>query len=100
MSVDLWRTTPYAHLLHHVVGGLPEQPFTPVSQGPTAVSRPGVLAPPVTVWETDEAYIATLLAPGLNEQTIKVVFHADTLLIEGDRTVTIPDGARAVWQEF
>jgi HSP20 family protein len=50
---------------------------------------------------TDEAYLATLMAPGLDEQTIKVTVHEDTLAIEGALAFEAPKGARAVvWQEF
>ena len=41
-----------------------------------------------------------LLAPGLDEQSINVTVHEDTLAIEGELKFTVPEGARPIWQEF
>jgi HSP20 family molecular chaperone IbpA len=57
---------PYAHLPHHVVEGLYPQ-----------TSPNGRQRLSVNVWETDEAYLATFIAPGLDEQTINVTVHED-----------------------
>jgi HSP20 family protein len=102
MSIDLWRTRPYAHHLQHVVDGLYEQAFAPFTTGnPADGGSTGFQSLPVNVWETDEAYLATLMAPGLDEQTINVTVHEDTLAIEGTLAFEAPKGARAVvWQEF
>jgi HSP20 family molecular chaperone IbpA len=51
-------------------------------------------------WETEAAYHAALMAPGLDEQTIEVTFHEDTLAIEGTLAFQAPEGAKVVWQEF
>ena len=45
-------------------------------------------------------YEATFLAPGLDEQSINVTVHDDTLAIEGKLRFDIPEGAKVVWQEF
>jgi HSP20 family protein len=101
MSIELWRTRPYAHHLHHVVDGLYEQAFTPFSSGnPADGGSTGFQSLPVNVWETEDAYLATLMAPGLDEQTISVSVHDDTLAIEGALVFQAPDGAKTVWQEF
>jgi HSP20 family molecular chaperone IbpA len=55
---------------------------------------------PVNVWETPEGYQAALLAPGLDQDTLNVTVHDDTLVIEGELPFSVPEGARAVWQEF
>ena len=55
---------------------------------------------PVNVWETGEGYHAALLAPGLDESSINVTVHDDTLAIEGELTFQVPEGAKAIWQEF
>lgn len=55
---------------------------------------------PVNVWETPEGYQAALLAPSLDEQSITVTVHEDSLVIEGELRFETPDGAKAVWQEF
>jgi HSP20 family molecular chaperone IbpA len=54
----------------------------------------------VNVWETPEGYQAALLAPGLDEQTINVTVHDDTLVIEGELQFAVPEGAKPIWQEF
>ncbi len=102
MSVELWRTRPYAHHLQHVVDGLYKQAFGPfTSSNPADGGSTGFQSLPVNVWETDNAYLATLMAPGLDEKTINVTVHEDTLAIEGTLAFEAPEGARAVvWQEF
>jgi len=100
MSIELWRTRPYAHLLHHVVDGTYDRAFTPTSGNLSDGGSTGLQSLPVNVWETDEAYLATLMAPGLDEQTITVTVHNDTLAIEGALVFEAPEGAKAVWQEF
>jgi len=89
MSIALWGTRPYAHLPHHVVEGLYQQ-----------ASPNGGQRLPVNVWETDEAYLAMFMAPGLDDQTINVTVHEDTLAIEGTLAFQPPEGATVVWQEF
>jgi len=102
MSTELWRTRPYARDLQHIVDGLYEQAFAPfTSSNPADGGSTGFQSLPVNVWETDEAYLATLMAPGLDEQTINITMHEDTLAIEGALAFEAPEGARAVvWQEF
>ena len=102
MSTELWRTRPYAQHLQHVVDGLYEQAFAPFTSGnPADGGSTGFQSLPVNVWETDEAYLATVMAPGLDEQTINVTVQEDTLAIEGTLAFEAPTGARAVvWQEF
>jgi HSP20 family protein len=102
MSTEIWRTRPYAHHLQHVVDGLYEQAFAPFTTGnPADGGSTGFQSLPVNVWETDAAYLATLMAPGLDEQTINVTIHEDMLAIEGTLAFEAPEGARAVvWQEF
>jgi HSP20 family protein len=101
MSIELWRSRPYAHYLHHLVDGLYEQAFTPVTSGnPSDGGSTGFQSMPVSVWETDDAYLATLMAPGLDEPTINVTVHEDTVSIQGAMALQAPEGARPVWQEF
>ena len=41
------------------------------------------------------------MAPGLDEQTINLTVHDDTLAIEGTLAFqALPEGAKVVWQEF
>ena len=55
---------------------------------------------PVNVWESGEGYQAALLAPGLDQETLNVTVHDDTLVIEGELRFSVPEGAKAIWQEF
>jgi HSP20 family protein len=101
MSIELWHTRPYAQLLHHVVDGLYDKAFAPLTSGNAADGgSTGFQSLPVNVWETDEAYHATLIAPGLDEQSINVTVHEDTLTIEGVLDYPVAEGATAVWHEF
>jgi HSP20 family protein len=103
MSTELWRTRrPYARHLQHIIDGLYEQSFVPfASSNPADGGGTGFQSLPVNVWETDDAYLATLMAPGLDEKTINVTVHEDTLALEGTLAFEAPQGARAVvWQEF
>jgi HSP20 family protein len=103
MSIDLWRTRPYSYStpLQQVVDRLYEQTFAPFTGGnPSDGGSTGFQSLPVNVWETGDAYLATLMAPGLDEQTINVTVHDDTLAIEGALVFQAPEGATPVWQEF
>jgi HSP20 family protein len=101
MSIELWRTRPYTNPLSQVIDRLFEQTFTPFTAGGSADGgSTGYQSLPVNVWETEGGYNATLMAPGLDEQTIEVTFHDDTLAIEGTLAFQAPEGAKVVWQEF
>jgi HSP20 family molecular chaperone IbpA len=101
MSIDLWRTRPYSSFntpLRQWVDRVFDDAFTRDS-GPANGSA-GFQSLPVNVWETPDGYQAALLAPGLNEQSLNVTVHDDTLAIEGELTFNVPEGAKAIWQEF
>jgi HSP20 family protein len=101
MSIELWRTRPYSNPLSHVIDRLFEQTFTPFTAGgPADGGSTGYQSLPVNVWETEDGYCAALMAPGLDEQTINVTFHEDTLAIEGTLAFQAPERAKVVWQEF
>jgi HSP20 family protein len=55
---------------------------------------------PVTIWETDDAFYAALLAPALVENSINVTLKEDMLTIEGELRLETPERARMIWQEF
>ncbi len=103
MAIDLWKTRPYAAMstLSQAVDRLFDQAFAPFY---ASMAREdggaGVQSLPVNVWETNEAYHAALMAPGLDEQSINITVHDDTLSIEGELQFQVPEGARTVWQEF
>jgi HSP20 family protein len=101
MSIEFGRTRPYSNPLGQVLDRLFEQTFAPFTAGgPADGGSTGYQSLPVNVWETEAAYYAALMAPGLDEQTIEVTFHEDTLAIEGTLAFQAPDGAKVVWHEF
>lgn len=71
--------------------------FAPLSQDG---GRAGHQMLPLNMWETDEAIHASILAPGLDEQSLNVSVEQETLTIEGELSFQLPEGARIVWQEF
>jgi len=103
MAIDLWRTRPYtvsSAPIRQWVDRVFDEAFAPTYQQPSGTGQAGFQSLPVNVWETPEGYQAALLAPGLDEQTLSVTVHDDTLAIEGDLTFQVPEGAKPIWQEF
>jgi HSP20 family protein len=102
MAIDLWRTRPYSGItppLRQWVDRVFDDAFARESQQGGSGAA-GFQSLPVNVWETPEGYQAALLAPGLDEQTINVTVHDDTLVIEGELQFSVPEGSKPVWQEF
>jgi HSP20 family protein len=101
MSIELWRTRPASNPLGQVLDRLFEQSFAPFTAASLADGgSTGFQSLPVNVWETEDGYHAALMAPGLDEETINLTVHEDTLAIEGTLAYKAPDGAKVVWQEF
>jgi HSP20 family protein len=105
MAIDLWRTRPYlSGSMRGAVDRLFEEAFAPFYGGRDAAGNgsghTGVQTLPVTIWETDEAFQAALMAPGLDEESINVTVQEETLSIEGELKFQAPEGARMIWQEF
>ena len=101
MAIDLWRTRPYGNMntpLRQWVDRVFDDAFA--REGAQGDGSAGFQTLPVNVWETPEGYQAALLAPGLDEQTINVTVHDDTLVIEGELKFNVPEGAKPIWQEF
>ena len=100
MSIEIWGTRPATDPLSQVLD-LFEQSFAPfTAAGPTNGGGTGFESLPANVWETEDAYHAALMAPGLDEHTISLTIHEDKLAIEGTRAFQAPDDAKVVWQEF
>jgi HSP20 family protein len=102
MAIDLWRTRPYVATntpLRHWVDRVFDEAFARDSDA-QGTGAAGFQSLPVNVWETGEGYQAALLAPGLDEESINVTVHDDTLVIEGELRFAVPEGARPIWQEF
>ncbi len=103
MSMEIWRTRPYTTMsaLSRAVDRLFDQAFTPlVTSTDSDGGSTGFQTLPVNLWETPEAYHAALMAPGLDEKSINVTVHDDTLSIEGELQIQMPENAKVVWQEF
>jgi HSP20 family protein len=106
MAIDLWSTRPYwsrwSTPTNQMLDRMWEQAFTPSSgnSAGSAAADAGFRSLPVNIWETSDAYNAALLAPGIDEQSINVTVHEDTLTIEGELKVQAADDAQIVWQEF
>ena len=102
MAIDLWRTRPFTSPLSQMVDRMFEQAFTPFYTGsqPGNGGSTGFQSLPVNVWETNDGYHAALMAPGVDEQSINVTVHEDTLAIEGELKFQTPEGAQTIWQEF
>src|SRR3981189_1601551 len=105
MAIDLWRTRPFmSGSMRGAVDRLFEEAFAPFyggrDGGGNAGGPTGVQTLPVTIWETDDAFHAALMAPGLDENSINVTVQEDTLSIEGELRFQPPEGARMIWQEF
>ena len=102
MAIDLWRTRPYSSFntpLRQWVDRVFDEALTRDAQT-SANASAGFQSLPVNVWETQEGYQAALLAPGLDESSINVTVHDDTLAIEGELQFAVPEGAKPIWQEF
>jgi HSP20 family protein len=102
MAIDLWRTRPDTMSpLSQWVDRFFDHAFGPAySTADGGSTGAGFQSLPVNVWETPDGYHAALMAPGLDEESIKVTVHDDTLAIEGEVQFQMPEGARPVWQEF
>ncbi len=103
MAIEIWRNRPYSTMsaLSQAVDRLFDQAFTPFYAGAGSDGgSTGFQTLPVNVWETPDAFHAALMAPGLDEKSIDVTVHDDTLSIEGELQVQIPENAKTVWQEF
>jgi HSP20 family protein len=105
MAIDLWRTRPFlSSSTRGAVDRLFEEAFAPFYSGrgggASGSGQTGVQTLPVTIWETDDAFHAALMAPGLDENSINVTVQEDTLSIEGELKFEPHEGARMIWQEF
>jgi len=106
MAIDLWRTRPYSSgwttPVSQMVDRMFEQAFAPLYSGTSGENggTTGYQSLPVNIWETNDTYQAALLAPGVDEQSINVTVHDESLAIEGELTFQAPEGAQPIWQEF
>jgi HSP20 family protein len=102
MAIDAWWTQPFSPSgLSQLVDRMFEQAFAPFYGGWQGDGgSTGFQTLPANIWETSDAYHAALMAPGVDEQSINVTVHEDTLSIEGELKFQTPQGAQSIWQEF
>ena len=86
MAIDLWRTRPFiSGSMRGAVDRLFEEAFAPFyggrDGGTNASGQTGVQTLPVTIWETNDAFHAALMAPGLDENSINAEYRHGLLLI-------------------
>ena len=99
MAIDMWRTRPYGvGNLRQAVARIFDEALA--TGGSPDGGATGFQSMPVNVWETPEGYQAALLSPGLDQQSINVSVHDETLTIEGELKFEVPQGAKPIWQEF
>src|SRR6184192_3272493 len=93
MAIDLWRTRPFTTTnapIRQWVDRVFDEAFGQTYSAAGNGSQAGFTSLPVNVWETPDGYQAALLAPGLDEPSINVTVHDDTLSIEGELTFQVP----------
>jgi len=100
MATDQWRTRPQSAAVDRLFLDALAPYFANGTSTAASGGTTGFESLPLNVWETVEGYEATFLAPGLDEQSINVTVHNDTLAVEGELRFGVPEGAKVVWQEF
>lgn len=55
--------------------------------------------PPADVWESAAAFLVRLDVPGVGEDDLRIVVHADALVVEGERRGVHAEGSRCLLAE-
>jgi HSP20 family protein len=74
------------------------QSFTPYGYGQFGDAQRS--SAPANVWEDAEGYHIWMLAPGLDLETVQITAHSGVLSVSGEAKTDVPEGARAVHQEW
>ena len=99
MAIDVQRTRPLmSNPTGRAVDRLFDETFAPFYGG--RESDAGTQSLPVTIWETDDAFYAAFLAPGLEEDSINVTVQEETLSVAGELKLQSPVGARMIWPRW
>ena len=77
-----------------------ERLLTPWAESSAPTSAIPVWEAPVDLWETDSAYHAALLMPGLAADSIQVTIEAGRVAVAAERKPLAIEGARPLWAEF
>jgi len=74
--------------------------LTPLGDASAPTSTIPVWEAPVDLWETDSAYHAALLVPGLAAESIQVTIEDGLVTVAAERKALAIEGARAIWTDF
>lgn len=77
-----------------------ERLLTPWAEASALTSAVPVRVAPIDLWETDSAYHAALLTPGLSADSIQVTIEDGLVTVAAERKSLAIEGGRALWAEF
>jgi HSP20 family protein len=77
-----------------------ERMLTPSGEASAPTSGVPVREAPVDLWETDSAYHAALLLPGLAPDSIQVTIEGGQVTVAAERKALAVEGGRALWADF
>jgi len=77
-----------------------EHLLTPLAEASAATTTVPVREAPLNLWETDSAYHAALLMPGLAADSIQVTIEDGRVTVAAERKALALDDARPLWAEF
>jgi HSP20 family molecular chaperone IbpA len=77
-----------------------ERMLAPSGDASASSSTAPVREAPVDLWETDTAYHAALLLPGLAADSIQVTIEDGRVTVAAERKSLAVEGARALWADF
>ncbi|HVC35419.1 MAG TPA: Hsp20/alpha crystallin family protein [Chloroflexota bacterium] len=77
-----------------------ERLLTPWAEASAPTSTVPVRDAPIDLWETDSAYHAALLIPGLAADSIQVTIEDGRVTVAAERKSLEIEGARPLWAEF
>lgn len=77
----------------------PAEPQSPQDQPRTDDQQHMALRPPVDVFEDGQSIVLTADLPGVTSEGLKLEVDQDTLLIEAEANLNIPENTRALYAE-
>jgi len=77
-----------------------ERLLTPWAEASAATTTVPVREALLNLWETDSAYHAALLTPGLAADSIQVTIEDGRVTVAAERKSLAIEGARPLWAEF
>jgi HSP20 family protein len=77
-----------------------ERLLTPWSEASATTSAIPIREAPINLWETDSAYHAALLVPGLAADSIQVTIEDGQVAVTAERKSVAIEGARLLWEDF